>query len=596
MIEAKKRINECCKALLEKINIVGISGDTAEEINTLENSANLQQLVVPVVGAFSSGKSTMINRLLGTNTLPVDITPETSLAAELHYSTENFIEAVKDNGKIDRYGITEIKTLTENANKYQYARIHLNNERLLEIEPLVLVDMPGFNSPLDLHNKAIMAYLDKGCYYIVLSDVEEGTITKSLERRLREIEGYGREFSFFLSKANLRPKETVDKLVSHFQGQITDMFGNKAPVVPFGNSADEILKCLKNIDINKVFLKIYRGWLLDICGDIITKINLQISASKKDAETIRLAVKEMENGIEKLHKKADSDLDDMKRRYSVSLVNDMVADVGSALESSIEELTAIAIAGNKDELNRRLNEIVRVAMTSSIQEKLGDITRQISVDFSESLQDLDRVMKNLEIDDNYLVNITGKVETTLTMLSGLISNNVPAINNYYDDETPLQIEDKITERSAKFAAIKPYLNMGYKAASGAGLATITINPIIGIIILFLPEIIGAIAKLFTGDTKEKQKEKARSMFLGEVFPSIKRKLREEIPGVLNEQVKVMIQNVSEQYEVQLKKQSEVINSQIAQKSGNIEESEEKQKKLNNVLADIKKIDGEIRAW
>jgi len=151
--------------------------------------------------------------------------------------------------------------------------------------------MPSFDSPLDLHNKAIMAYLDLGCYYIVLSSIEEGTITKSLELRLNEIEGFGRNFSFFLSKANMRPQESLDKLVSYYQNQINDRFESKAKVVTLGNSADEVLRCLKSIDVNKVFIKLYRGWLLDICSDIITGISLQINASKKDAEAIRVAIK-----------------------------------------------------------------------------------------------------------------------------------------------------------------------------------------------------------------------------------------------------------------------------------------------------------------
>jgi len=578
MIEAKKKIDEWCKTLSEKIAEAALTGATAEKINELANSAREQQLVIPVVGAFSSGKSTMINSLIGEKTLPVDITPETSLATELHYSPENFVEAVKENGEVDRYKIDEITTVTANAAQYQYARLYLNNERLREIEPLVLVDMPGFDSPLDLHNKAIEVYLGRGCYYIVLSSVEEGTITRSLELRLNEIEGFGRDFSFFLSKANLRPQDSLDKLVSYYENHINDRFESKAKVGTLGNSADEVLRCLKSIDINKVFIKLYRGWLLDICGDIITGISLQISASKKDAETIRAAIKEMESGIEKLRKKASSDLDDMKRRYSVTLVNDLVSDVGKALDGSLDELAGIAVTGSKEELTRHLNEIVRVALTSSIREKLNDINRQISVDFSESLKDLDRVMKDLELDANYIKNITERVETSLTMIDKIISGPV------------------VTENPGmKLPLGKDVLNMGFKALAGAGLAATVINPIIGIAIMFLPEIIGA---LFGNKDKqkEKQKEEVRSKFAGEVFPSIKRKLREEIPGKLNEQVGAMIQNVSERYEEQIKNQSEAIKSQIAQKGEGIEANEAMQNKLNEILADVKKSDSEIRAW
>jgi len=74
----------------------------------------------------------------------------------------------------------------------------------------------------------------------------------------------------------------------------------------------------------------------------------------------------MESGIEKPHNKEKSDIDDMKRRYCVTLVNDLVSDVGKAFDSSLNELAGIAATGNKDELTWHLNEIVMVALTASI--------------------------------------------------------------------------------------------------------------------------------------------------------------------------------------------------------------------------------------
>ncbi len=48
-----------------------------------------KQLVIPIVGNFSAGKSTLLNRFLGSSVLPTGITPETSLATELHYTLTN---------------------------------------------------------------------------------------------------------------------------------------------------------------------------------------------------------------------------------------------------------------------------------------------------------------------------------------------------------------------------------------------------------------------------------------------------------------------------------------------------------------------------
>ncbi len=50
------------------------------ECSTLLASIQKQQLVIPVVGNFSTGKSTLLNRFLEKSVLPTGITPETSLA------------------------------------------------------------------------------------------------------------------------------------------------------------------------------------------------------------------------------------------------------------------------------------------------------------------------------------------------------------------------------------------------------------------------------------------------------------------------------------------------------------------------------------
>ncbi|GAA7192810.1 hypothetical protein ID0444_03480 [Helicobacter pylori] len=62
------------------------------ECSILLESIQKQQLVIPIVGNFSAGKSTLLNRFLEKSVLPTAITPETSLATELHYSANERIE------------------------------------------------------------------------------------------------------------------------------------------------------------------------------------------------------------------------------------------------------------------------------------------------------------------------------------------------------------------------------------------------------------------------------------------------------------------------------------------------------------------------
>ena len=96
---------------------------------------------MPLIGGFSSGKSSAINRFLGENILSVKITPETAIATELRFSENPRLEAFKDDGSFDTFANFEEIT---NMQNYSFVRLCVNNARIQSIEPFILVDMPGF--------------------------------------------------------------------------------------------------------------------------------------------------------------------------------------------------------------------------------------------------------------------------------------------------------------------------------------------------------------------------------------------------------------------------------------------------------------------
>lgn len=598
MLAAQKKVVDYGTALLQKAKTANLGDDVAQKAEVIIAETQNRKLVVPIVGGFSSGKSSLINKLLGNNVLPVAITPETSLAAELYYVPEKSaekIEAVKLDGGIDTYRIDAIKEMTDKAGNYIYARVFLNNKGLQEIEPLVLVDMPGFDSPLDAHDKAIMAYLERGCHYIVLSSVDEGTVSSSLLRRLQEIDSFGRGFSFFLSKTDLRSSDTVNELLRHYQKQIEDHFDTQSPVVPLSNeSGAEVMRCLKGIDANKIFLSLYRDRILDICEEIITTINLKISSSKKDTDSIRSAIKEMDNSIAQLKSKAESEADDMWRRYSGGMINDIVSDVGKALDSSVDELVSVAKSGNQEAVSERLNEVVRSALVITIKDKLGAVSQQITSDFSTSLVGLDKIMKDLAIDDNYIQGLSARIQSAATIAQeALLVQTAPAAGAALAGTVGKAGGAAATLFGGSAVTGIATVIGGAAAAAVIGPIAAVAMPIIGILLLFCPDILSGI---FKGSKENKQQEAIKSKLIGEVFPAIKRKIRAEIPQHLEEQVKRMIDGVRAQYEAKIKEQSEVINAQIAEKTATASEVEAKRVELESVRADVQSMMNDILGW
>ena len=268
------------QAELGKAGSVGDIEKNVQAIEPLKQELAEAELIVPVVGAFSAGKSTLINSFLGGGPLPVGITPETALATELRHSASEYVEGIRAYGEADRFAVAEIAALKEQAQQYQYAKVFLNSEPLRAILPLVLVDMPGFDSPLDLHHRAILTYLSRGSHYAVLISVEEGTVTRSAQRQFSEIHEAGKDFSVFLSKADLRPASEVADIAENIKDQLEENdFGFGGSVEPVSmDDGQRLARMLHAINPEELFGKLWRPGLearfFELDGSLNTWINV----------------------------------------------------------------------------------------------------------------------------------------------------------------------------------------------------------------------------------------------------------------------------------------------------------------------------------
>jgi hypothetical protein len=166
-------------------------------------------VIVPIIGKFSSGKSTLLNRYLGENYLKTDIAPETAIATELCYAEEEhlFIHYL-DGSTPTQQDLNSLDSLVIDE-RMAFIQIFLNNATLKKHENIILVDMPGFDARNQAHHKAIACYLERGDYFISLMPIDipfDIPFDHSIIERLAEIYfDYGKQVSCLLSKAARKP-------------------------------------------------------------------------------------------------------------------------------------------------------------------------------------------------------------------------------------------------------------------------------------------------------------------------------------------------------------------------------------------------------
>ena len=277
-----------------------------EKAEILKETIKDYELLVPVVGEFSAGKSTFLNSFIGRKVLSVSINPETAVATELRYSPEEYAEVIIDKGESFGCRRISIEDAAKVEKDWRCVRFYLNSENLKKIEPLVMVDMPGFDSPRDDHNRAITSYLNRGVHYVVLTSVESGTVTASMKRQIQDIQNMGRTCSFFVSKANLRSECDVKDICQEVQDQVEDILGESIEVKPlYKDAGAELKKLIDSIDPEQLFCKVFKDAIIQLLDELNSAVTTKIAALKSDREKNKSAIRDMEAALDKLLKRRD---------------------------------------------------------------------------------------------------------------------------------------------------------------------------------------------------------------------------------------------------------------------------------------------------
>lgn len=520
-----KTKNQYIHIIEEIIKIASNVECPTEKAERLEQAIKDYELLIPVVGEFSAGKSTFLNSFIGRKVLSVAVTPETAVATELRYSTEEFAEVlVKKDDQIEsrRISIDEISNVQSD---WHCIRLYLNSDNLKKIEPIVMVDMPGFDSPRDDHNRAIASYLNRGVHYVVLTSVESGTITASMKRQIQDIQNMGRGSSFFVSKANLRSEEDVKNVCEEIKEQVEDVLDESVDVKPlYKDAGAELKKLIDSIDPEQLFSKVFKNSLFQLIDELKSSVSAKIATLKNDRDQNKNAIRNMEEALDKLLKKRDKMIAEARSNRFEDDIDTITTVAGNAINAEIDRLVDMAMNGSNGEaISQEINSIVRSAVIPTINSVTKGITEKISTNFQMELQ---------------------AYQGTFSLL-----DNPEFATKLSSVTAPLGDMAKIAFSGMGNMAQQKALKAGYKTIAGVlGIATDIVCPLAEIVILFLPEILDFI---FGSISQQNQRQKIHSQILNSI-PKMKRDLRNKIEPVLQQQNEEAIKTISDQFNGRVK--------------------------------------------
>ena len=549
--------NQYSNYLKEAVEMLNNSGIDIEIAKGLETTINKAELLIPFIGTFSAGKSTLLNLLLEKQALPIDITPETDLATELRYSEEERVEVITEDGHIERFSLERMQDIKSRSAEFNHLRMYLDSEILRSIAPLIPVDMPGFDSTLENHHKAISRYINQGSHYIVVTSAEDGGLTKSLERQLDSINSAGTSFSIFVSKTNLRSQEQVEDVIDNINIQVEGVFDEDPVVIPVGNVDGETLRThISSIDPENLFKAVYSPYVKEEHRRLVENLNLSIASLEKTSDENIEAIDELREHVKKLSKKRDQLIRDARNKYSDQGVKRCSDAVERALMDESENLINIAISGNQDAFGKAVAEISQSSLMREVGRYMEDIEERVAKDLTVELNGLNRTMSGFAVGDEWADDFGSRAKTGLDMARPVLDTAA----EYMSGKT-----------GTVYRAVTTTL----------AVTTGVVFPVVEIIIIFLPDLLKFISR-------KSQEQEMRDKVVNDVIPRVKRDIEPKLRELVNEQTNALIKDISDEFESEIQEKEKLLSMREAQRQENSEERAARIEGLEKAREELRK--------
>lgn len=397
------------------------------------------KVTLPLVGGFSTGKSSLINAALGRELLTTDITPETAVPTEIFYGKDNvryISETSEENSSLDNFYSRKLS-----AEKVDLAVISIEDEFLKEISSVKIVDMPGFDSGYEMHNRAISDYLPKSLAYIITMSADEGTLKESVLNFLKELKLSRMPVYAVITKADKVRADELDEIKEYLRETIENILEVDNIRIEITSADDEECEGFKDIlrDVQSrsddIFKRHFSATLYSVLMEIRGYISSLVSKKDYSAEELQTEINELETNIDTLKNEVNSEKEDFDRQCERS-IDEIKNRVISDIRSNSDALENMLVQGN--DISGRINGIVRNSVTVSIKQvfepKIRQFTDNVSDIISQKISDVDtsapvlssEIKSENEQMRNSLQGLVTPVSTAVTSVAGSLAGTAVA--------------------------------------------------------------------------------------------------------------------------------------------------------------------------
>jgi len=196
---------------------------------------------VAVLGQFKSGKSSLLNAVLGESVFPVGVVPVTAVVTRATAGPERIVRVTYQDGSVEAVAPTRLaEFVTESGNpgnRRQAAVVDVFTPTLRDWPGIRLVDTPGLGSVLTHNTEATRSWMPNMAVALVTVSVER-PLSDEDRRLVDEARQTAPRVVVVLTKVDLLTNEELDEVTGFLDRALRESFGFAIPLLPFSSRVE----------------------------------------------------------------------------------------------------------------------------------------------------------------------------------------------------------------------------------------------------------------------------------------------------------------------------------------------------------------------
>lgn len=328
---------EKISTLIEIAEYLGLDNITAE-LNSIELRSKQENasLMLPLVGEFSSGKTTLINSLTDSKKLETATKPTTATIYEVHFGSDICsATVVNENGEL--INVPDI-ALLKNEDLADAKTVTVFDTSTKVPSTTVLVDTPGLSSPDPKHKQTLVNFLPLADAIILVIDINQ-QVTRSLTDFIETMKLSQRRIYLVLTKSDTKSKDDIEAAKVYISKNCQVPVQQVAVVSAATNSLEELYALFDNIQKDK--------------KEILKRVDGQ--RVKNIVNTLTEQVEDLMNASA-----TDKDLDEAIRRcqYELDKIKRNIDRLVESTSEEIEEYERTVTRRFEDTISSKLSTLV----------------------------------------------------------------------------------------------------------------------------------------------------------------------------------------------------------------------------------------------